>query len=485
MTGRASRLALCLLVPLAGCVYFNAMWRAEQFAKEARRLEAHGRAGEARLWWARASEKAESVLVRHPTSRWADDALVLQGEALARSGDCAGAREPLEAARATVTDVALRERATLAALECALARGDGRNGAALAAEVVDSRDARRRARAAYLGGRAAEARGDRVGAIELYARSTLVSAQEARVRLLLELGRVEEAQAEVPRLARRSRNGETCSALLAELARVATVQSATRALDAALGTARWSTGQRARLLIEDGDRLRAAGDSAGAGRRYEAAAAEALDSVEAGVARARQLRLRAAGLTSPAGAGELVETAQRLAISAVGPRGVEEARAVERLLAPVADSPSGVVAALRAAELARDSLHARALAARLFLHVAAEHPQSIFAPKALVAALALDPPERDSITQVLAETYGASPYTRALYGQPSPAYRATEDSLAVALGLTSGPLAAAVAPRWAAPVPGPRGPALEPILPSPASAPPPHAPRTPRDGRPS
>jgi hypothetical protein len=123
--------------------------------------------------------------------------------------------------------------------------------------------------------------------------------------------------------------------------------------------------------------------------------------------------------------------------------------------------------------------------------VAAEHPTSIFAPKALVAALALDAPQHDSIVRVLDSRYAASPYTLALHGDPSPAYAAAEESLAVALGLDVGRDLAA-APRWAPPVPGPRGPPLDaPPVAAPEAprvrAPRPAAPRgpaRPRDGRP-
>src|SRR5438093_2928732 len=113
--------ALSLLTVLCGCAYYNAMWSAEQHAKGARQLEASGRVSEARAEWAQAAAKAEGVVTRHPRSRWADDALVLQAEGLARSGACEDAQEPLTRARSTVKDVALRERLDLADAQCALA----------------------------------------------------------------------------------------------------------------------------------------------------------------------------------------------------------------------------------------------------------------------------------------------------------------------------------------------------------------------------
>ena len=74
---------IALAAPLvSGCVYYNAMWSAENHAKQARRHEGRGEINEARGQWLRAAVKAESVHVRHPASRWADDAWVLQAEAL-------------------------------------------------------------------------------------------------------------------------------------------------------------------------------------------------------------------------------------------------------------------------------------------------------------------------------------------------------------------------------------------------------------------
>src|SRR6185436_15265363 len=93
-----------LALSAAGCAYYNAMWSAEHYARDARRLEARGQETEARTQWSRAALKAESVLVRHPGSRWADDALVLRGEGLARAGACASAAAPIAKALSTVSD---------------------------------------------------------------------------------------------------------------------------------------------------------------------------------------------------------------------------------------------------------------------------------------------------------------------------------------------------------------------------------------------
>jgi hypothetical protein len=132
-------------------------------------------------------------------------------------------------------------------------------------------------------------------------------------------------------------------------------------------------------------------------------------------------------------------------------------------------------ARFRVAELARDSLHAPTLAGQLFLDAAAADTASVYAPKALVAALAVLPDRRDSIVALLDTRYAASPYTRAFHGEPSVAYAAAEDSLARELGVAVA--RGATTPlrgRAELPVPGPRGPWLD----EPAHAPvPPRGPR--------
>src|SRR5205807_3858664 len=91
-------------------------------------------------------------------------------------------------------------------------------------------------------------------------------------------------------------------------------------------------------------------------------------------------------------------------------------------------------------------------------------PASLFAPKAIIAALPLLPEATDSLRAHLDSAYAASPYTLALRGEPSPAYAAAEDSLAVALGMQVLAPTIGMAIHVAAPTPGPRGPAFEPPL---------------------
>ncbi len=135
---------------------------------------------------------------------------------------------------------------------------------------------------------------------------------------------------------------------------------------------------------------------------------------------------------------------------------------VLELLTTVMVVPETPATRFRTAEIARDSLHAPALAAQLFLEAAAADAGSLYAPKALIAALALLPDRRDSIAALLDSRYAASPYTRVFHGESSVAYAAAEDSLARELGVQAARrTTASTAVLFDAPVPGRRGPRLD------------------------
>lgn len=344
--------AIALGITAAGCASYNAMWSAEHHAAAARRLERQGQPSEARAEWTLAATRARVVLTRRPRGRAADDALVLQAEALARAGACQDAAAPIAGAVERATDTAARERVALAAAECAVATGHADDAAAALRLPLESRNADRRSRAEYLAGASAALRLDWNAALVHFGRS---HEPNARGR-----GLVAEQQLRIVR-----------AVTLADLTPV--------------------TAELTRLVHVE--------------------------------------------------------------------HGTDEATHVLELLNQVMAGPATPSARFHAAEVARDSLQAHALASGMFLAVARADTASLYAPKALIAALVLRPELHDSIVGVLDARYPSSPYTLAFHGQPSAAYAAAEDSLARALGVATprGP-AVASTPRFDSPSPGPRGP---------------------------
>jgi len=449
---------VAVALTLSGCAYYNAMWSAERSAGEARRLEARGREAEARTRWALAAVKAESVVTHHPRSRWADDALVLQGEALARAGSCRTAAAPIAKALAAVTDEALRERAALAAADCALLTGQPADAERALAEALASNDAGRRSRAEYLAGRASVSRSDYDGAVAHFRRSREPAALPARARALLAAGQPEAAGAALDTLAAENRfNRDDWTQLLDGLASAGGVAAASTALDRLLARARVPTADGVALLIADGDRRLVRGDLDGAAGRYRQAAA--MPAGDDGVARVRGQRVLAARAATRDDLGPVVAELTHIV---GGGAGAADARTLRDLVSRVSAIPESPGTGFRLAELARDSLGAPRLAGQLFLDLATTDTGSIFAPKALVAALPLLPERHDSIIDVLDRVYTASPYTRALRGDASPAFAAAEDSLARELGVEvarGAPAAARTRPRDV--LTGPRGPWLD------------------------
>lgn len=459
-----TRLATLLALGAAtGCAYYNAMWSAERFAKDAQRLEARGQEPEARALWARAAAKAESVIVHHPRSRWADDALVLKAEGLARAGTCTAATPVIIKARNDVTETALRERVALAAAQCALAGGRPVEAETALVEVLASRHDARRSRAELLAGEAAAARLDYDAAVTHFRRSRERAALPARARALLAGERAADAAAVIDSLAPvRLRESERADLFVA-LAAAGGVKAASTTLDRQLRDTRLPFVEQAHLLLDDGDRLLAAGDREGAEARYrQVGRVVPVTAPEAAIAGVRVQRVALSRARSRDDLVPIVAELARIARTEGGGNAGAQ-RLIDQIA--TASTPAETPGArIRAAELARDSLGAAALAGRLFVDAAAGDTASLYAPKALLAALPLLPELRDSIMTVLEGKYGTSPYTRAYRGEPSVAYAAAEDSLARELGIQTTTLAARGAgagSRFDAPVPGPRGPWLD------------------------
>ena len=66
---------------LGGCVYYNGMYNTNRLAKSARKAERDGRAFEAKNLWGQVITRAETLVVRHPRSKYAD-----RGERASRTG---------------------------------------------------------------------------------------------------------------------------------------------------------------------------------------------------------------------------------------------------------------------------------------------------------------------------------------------------------------------------------------------------------------
>jgi tetratricopeptide (TPR) repeat protein len=433
MTPRSTIILLALATCGAGCAYYNGLYNANRLADEARRAEREGRVGEARSLWSRAAVKAESVAARFPNSKWRDDALLLQGTALHNINACTQAVRPLMVAADSSPDSQIRQRARITIGRCRLAMLEPDSVAPAVNPVVAEGDSAARQEALLLRGRAALLQGEYDSALADLAQSAHAEAVFPRAMALVGLGRAAEA-------------GELLlpwtEAPYAEDQWLSTLDSVGQAdpvpasllVDRLMERTGLGTGQRARLALGDGERWLSRNDEERAARRFELAATFAVDSVEGRTGRAHLGVIRMRHLRDPGAVAPLLDTLRMvmerggMPVRVAGPY----VNVLER--AAVALEPDTSVSWLFvAAEDVRDSLGVPALAAEMFLEVARRDPASVLAPKALLAAAALQPESVDSLVRLVRQRYPNSVYTLALSGEGGEAYSAVEDSLRVVL----------------------------------------------------
>ena len=136
---RARTLALLgLAVLLGGCVYYNGMYNTKRLASSARKAERDGRAFEASNLWGQVITRADSLVARHPDSKYVDEALVLKGLALSRLRQCQAAVAPLGRVSLLPADAEVTEEASLALGRCQLELGDPAVAEVMFARVVES-----------------------------------------------------------------------------------------------------------------------------------------------------------------------------------------------------------------------------------------------------------------------------------------------------------------------------------------------------------
>ena len=465
MNRRALPAALTLL--LGGCVYYNGLWNAHRYAHDARKQERGGQGDAAIQNWSLAAVEAESVAAHHPHSGWLPEALVTAGEGLAGSNECQSAVTTLDRAAPLTANTALLERIALVRSRCALRAEDYEAAEAYAEPVLNSRDRERREEAALFAGRGARGAGRLDTAVVLFGRSRRRDAGVEEFLTLVAAGRTGRADTLCDSLVARQPLETDWDSMFVALARAAGSAAASAVVGRVVPRARLTAGARARIYLDDGYRLLASEDVPSADARFVQAGDVASDSAEADVARVARLQARAARAES---LDSLAAVSTDLAPLTQHGSGVGAARRLQQILEQLGGKDSSVAGMFRRGELARDSLQAPPLAAALLIGFAQQHPTSLFAPKAIVAAIPLVPDRSDSLTHVLQGTYRTSPYTLALNGASSPGYTQAEDSLARLFGIrarqtrTAG-LAGEM--RWAAPPTGPRGPLLDPPEPKP------------------
>jgi tetratricopeptide (TPR) repeat protein len=420
---------------LGGCVYYNGMYNANRLARSARKAEREGRTFEASNLWGQVITRAESVSVRHPDSKYADQAAVLRGVALAKLGQCAPAVAPLGHAALLAPGTELAEEGALALGRCSLEAGDGGAADLAFSRVLESRDPVRRREARLLHARVLRLAGRYQEAVTLFEEGKDPRAQEDLFLALAGAGRTGEAFALGDTLIAHADSTRSWDPLIEALARQNPAHASTL-VDRLIAARSPAPQVRSRWLLQDAERL-ARTDSARATTRLQQAVAAGGRTLEGRRASFQLTRRSLARAHSVADLGPVRDSLEALSQSA-GVANEESAplsAVIERVRA-VADStdiaaPQADLRLFLAAEAARDSLGAPAIAATLFRRIVEGSPTSPYAPKALLAAQQLDSGWADTARALLEERYADSPYLAMLRGEDPPAYRLLEDSLRI------------------------------------------------------
>ena len=431
----ARRLRLAGVILLGGCVYYNGMYNTNRLAKSARKAEREGRPFEAQGFWGQVVTRADSLVLRHPRSKYADQAMVLRGLALARLNQCQEAIGPLGRLALVQLSTDFTEEAALALGRCQLQLGDAGLADLAFARVLNSADSARRHEARFRHARALRMSGQYEEAVALMRESPDPRAREDLLLALTGAGRTEEALVFADSVLAQHDSTFAWDSVVAAMGRQ-DPRAASSLVSRLADDPRATPELKARRLYDDGLRL-AGTDSAAAVARFRQAAGVSGASESSERARLRLLR---ATLSSARSVQELNRSADSLAaLSALStPTGLEagalqiEVEQIGRLDDSArAGVPQGDLRLFLGAESARDSIHAPLLAATLFRQLADHWPTSPYAPKALLAAERLDPADPDGVHNRLDSLYHDSPYLAVMRGEEAPGYRQLEDSLQV------------------------------------------------------
>ena len=418
---------------LGGCVYYNGMYNANRLAKSARKAERDGRTFEANNLWGQVATKAESVVARHPSSKYAEEAGVLRGVALARLGQCDAALGVLGQATLSNLSRDLTEDALLATGRCQLALGNIAASEAAFSQLLDSKDRQRRREAHYQHARLLRQSGRYQDALKVLEGVRDQRADSERILALAGAGRLAESLALADSLIARGDTAKQWDSLLVLMGRQSPA-AASRLLDRIRRLPVRTPEMQARRLLEDGLRL-VDSDTDRAAMRFREAVSIGGTTNAAGQA---SLQLVLMDLRQARRVEELARASQ--ALKSLSARYETIAFEATQLAATIMaidtaaraftwETPQGDLRLFLAAEAARDSLRAPRLAQGLFRRVLDDYPNSLYGAKVVLAIQQLDSTWVDSARTLLEGPYADSPYLAVIRGEATEEYRQLEDSL--------------------------------------------------------
>jgi tetratricopeptide (TPR) repeat protein len=434
---RASALALVIVLTITptACGYFNTLYNARREFTEAQRAAMRGEQSAAQTRYNGAIEKAAKSYRKYPNGRWSDDALYLIARARFELRQYDAAHAASTELLAKTTDPAMRGDAHAILGASAFQLGDPTNAMVHLDSAVQQTGKELRGRAhlwrarVHLAAQNVAAAWADLNAVEPDDPS-YAAVQLERIAIGIQVGDTAQTAAAFNAMLLRDDARQWVDTLSDLAMRAASAFGATSTRHM-LGTPlpEWTAAARdsvallrARLALRGGDTATAWGELNELAARSSTAIANAarVSLALSHLQRADELSdLRAVRpMLLPAISDQTVQTLIRS-------MGIVEA------LVGKAQNAGQLVALFAAAEIARDDLGAHKLARRLFITFADVAPQTPWAPKALLAALALAPDADDSpVLRDRLLQHSASPYVQATQdGADAEAFTSAEERL--------------------------------------------------------
>lgn len=419
---RVPRVAIVLASLFAtGCVYFNGIYNAKEAAQMGDRHLRRGDESQASSFFSASATSAESVLVRHPNSKWRQRALYLAGRGAANAGMCERALERLsEYLSMPVKDSGDFNRARVARGMCEVRMGRLSEARIHLDSLINLEDTESARQARIWASRAALGLRDADGA-EAYLADMNIGTMAWEL-LSASIATKEYTRVE-SLLVQRASVGDYRNDVINGLRElmIAGRFDAAQRIVAGYDEVRARDAYRVSMHYLVGDYLLRAGrDTAAERHLFTARQMAGRDSV---VFRESSARLALLGIRRFEELRDIDSTLARLD-SAVKvtqyARRVSEQAALVRLLSAREDSTGASV--FLAGEVARDSLNATRVARGLFLRVARDIPGSPLAPSGYYAASLLEPDSAEQWKQRILEDFPQSSVAAWIRGE-DPALR--------------------------------------------------------------
>lgn len=415
----------------SGCVYYNGVYNAQSAAKAGDARLRRDDEDDARTHFQLSRERAESVLVRFPQSKWRTRALYLAGRGAALVGECdAGTPRLQEFLAASGTDPDDRDRARVALAACDVRLSRLVEARTRLDSLVTASNTETARQARLWAARAALAQGD-LDAVPGY-----LGSMEAGVLpwelINASLSARDYVQVESLLVVRAGRGQfrEDAVRAVRDLGAADRFEAADRIVRA-YDAVRVREESRGLLHYTLGEQLmRASRDSLAAVHLSVARTFGARDTLLVRESSARLAFLGVRRITSVEQADSVLARLDSASWRTAYARRLGEQMLLLRMLEAKPD-PTGATDYL-AAEVARDSLRAPALAAGMFIRLAREQATSPLAPHAWYAAGLLLPDSAEGFQRrVLAEFAGSAVAARLRGEDPTtlPDYISTPELL--------------------------------------------------------